>query len=141
MRAPLFLLPICVAGVPSCAAPASVPGAVPVATEYAVQVTTGEYQGIGVDWALLPDASWPPEGQRQKTPFQLTLPAGRTVAVFRPVPAGMQLEVTLFRREGGGGWRRVFTSASMPVAVAIIEPGTGTPTVVGPSPQPLGVAP
>jgi hypothetical protein len=141
MRTLLFLLTICVAGVPSCAPSAPAPGTAPVAPEYAVQVTTGEYQGIGVDWAVLPDGSWPPEGRRQKTPFQLTLPRGRTVAVFRPVPAGMQLEVTLLRREGGGAWRRLFTSASLPVAVAIIEPGTGTPTVVGPSPQSLGVAP
>lgn len=141
MRTDLLLLTVCVIGVTSCTPSAPVPGAAPVATEFAVQVTSGDYQGIGVDWALLPDGSWPPEGRRQKTPFRITLPRGRTVAVFRPVPAGMQLEVTLFRREGGGAWRRMFTSASLPVAVAIIEPGTGAPTIVGPPPRSLGVAP
>jgi hypothetical protein len=140
MRTPLFLLAISVAGVPSCTPSAPVPDAAPVPAEYAVQVTTGEYQGIQVDWAVLPDGSWPPEGRREKTPFQLALPRGRTVTVFRPVAAGVQLEVTLLRRENGA-WRRVLTSPRLPVAVAIIEPGTGTPTVVGPAPQSLGMAP
>jgi len=136
-----LLLALTLAGVPSCAPPAPVPGAEPVPAEYSVQVTTGELQGLGIDWALLPDGSWPPEGRRQKTPFRLTLPRGRTVAVFRPATTGVRLEITVFRREAGGSWRRLFTSASLPVAIAIIEPASGAPTVVGPNPASLGLAP
>ncbi|HXW97220.1 MAG TPA: hypothetical protein VEI47_06505 [Gemmatimonadales bacterium] len=99
---------------------------------YVVRVTSGNRKGVQVDWAMVPDASWPIEGQRDKTPFELTIPTGRVATVFRPTSPTNLLEVTLLERQRDGTLRSILTSASTPVAVVVLDPAVGDPLVLAP---------
>lgn len=102
------------------------------AASYVVRVTTGDREGVEVDWAIFPDESWPLEGRRDRTPFQLDLPGGRVAALLRPTRRSARLEVTILRREADGTLRRLGTSASLPIAVVVADRASDPPAVLGP---------
>ncbi|MBL8980119.1 MAG: hypothetical protein JNM53_17005 [Gemmatimonadetes bacterium] len=112
------------------------------AASYVVRVTTGDREGVEVDWAIFPDESWPLEGRRDRTPFQLDLPAGRVAALLRPTRRTGRLEVTILRREPDGTLRRLGTSASLPIAVVVADRASEPPAILGPDSAPgLGTQP
>lgn len=134
MRSPrvlLALLPLSLACAPA-APPGGTTPAAQARSAYVVRVTTAEREGVEVDWAIFPDESWPLEGRRDRTPFQLELPEGRVAVLLRPTRRNGQLEVTLLRREADGSLLRLGTSPRLPIAVVVAERGSEPPTVLGP---------
>lgn len=131
-RVPLSLLVLALACTPVASPGAAAPAAQASAASYVVRVTTGDREGVEVDWAIFPDESWPLEGRRDRTPFQLDLPAGRVAALLRPTRRHGRLEVTILRREADGTLRRLGTSASLPIAVVVVERPPDPPAVLGP---------
>jgi len=131
-RVPLVLLLLALACAPVASPGGATPAAQASSASYVVRVTTGDREGVEVDWAIFPDASWPLEGRRDRTPFQLDLPAGRVAALLRPTRRNGRLEVTILRREADGTLRRLGTSASLPIAVVVAERASDPPAVLGP---------
>lgn len=129
---PPFLLLLGLACAPTAPPGGASPAAPASAASYVVRVTTGDREGVEVDWAIFPDESWPLEGRRDRTPFQLDLPEGRVAALLRPTRRNGRLEVTILRREADGTLRRLSTSASLPIAVVVSERPSEPPVVLGP---------
>ncbi len=117
--------------------PAPTPAAVeaePTGRGFVMRVTSGERVGVDVDWAIFPDASWPLEGRRDRTPFQLDLPSGRVAVVVRPTNPRRTLEVTLYRRSADGSLKALGpASAAQPIGVVVLEPGDSVPSLLGPA--------
>jgi len=135
--AAVTLLPGCVA---SSATPLPAPAAAAAAEEppagrsFVVRVTSGDRIGVDVDWAIFPDESWPLEGRRDHTPFQLDLPAGRVAVIVRPTNPRRTLEVTLFRRASDGSLKALGpASAPQAIGVVVVEPGDSVPTLLRPA--------
>ena len=123
-------------GLTACApSPATAPPATP---RYVVRVTSGEVEGLAVDWAIFPEEGWPLEGRRDRTPFQTELPAGRVAAMFRPTRSGAKLEIGILLRQSDGALKRVSKYSALPLAVVVIEPKSELPSVLG-SAEPLVV--
>jgi hypothetical protein len=122
---PLAFLLACAPGPSAQPAPRSSPS-------FLIKVTTGQRESVSVDWAIFPDESWPLEGRRDRTPFELELPPGRVAVILRPTVAGRTLEVTLYHRDSDGSLLRLQRSPSLPIAVVVVERGDSIPTVLGP---------
>ncbi|MBK7713994.1 MAG: hypothetical protein IPI38_00965 [Gemmatimonadetes bacterium] len=139
MRPALLLLAILL---PGCAAssaspatpePAPTPAAARPLSSFVVKVTSGAREGVEVDWAIFPDESWPLEGRRDRTPFQLDLPQGRVAAIVRPTGRNRLLEVSLYRRLRDGSLERLQPpSGPHPIAVVVSEPGDSVPRILAP---------
>lgn len=93
--------------------------------EYVVRVSTGDRENVAVDWAILPDEGWPIEGQRDRTPFTTTLPAGQVAAIFRTRSGGTALELTILRREADGSLRRLTTASGLTLGAVTVDPKRG----------------
>lgn len=137
MRYPLLLLaallPACAASSASPATPEPAPAAVAARplSSFVVKVTSGTREGVEVDWAIFPDESWPLEGRRDRTPFQLDLPQGRVAAIVRPTGRNRRLEVSLYRRLRDGSLERLQPpTGPLPIAVVVAEPGDTVPRVL-----------
>ncbi len=100
---------------------------------FVIKVTTGQRESVSVDWAILPDESWPLEGRRDRTPFELDLPQGRVAALFRPTAAGRLLEVTVYQRDRDGSLVPLARSGTLPIAVVVREPRDTLPRILGPA--------
>jgi hypothetical protein len=95
-----------------------------------VRISSGEVEGLSVDWAIFPDEGWPVEGRRDHTPFQTELPAGRVAAMFRPTLPGAKLEVVVLRRQPDGSLKRVSGWGALPLAVVVVEPKAELPSIL-----------
>lgn len=135
MRARFFPAAVLV-GLTSCI-PAHT-AAPPAPARYVVRVTTGEVQGLAVDWAIFPEEGWPLEGRRDRTPFQTELPPGRVAAMFRPTLSGEKLEIAIFLHRSDGSLKRVSRYSALPLAVVVLEPNAEQPSVLG-SAEPLAI--
>ena len=93
--------------------------------EYVVRVTTGDRENVPVDWAILPDEGWPIEGQRDRTPFTTTLPAGQVAAIFRTRSRETTLELTILKREADGSLRRLTTAGGLSLGAVTVDPKRG----------------
>ena len=126
------ILPALATAALACAPAASPAVPTPTRPAFVVKVTSGARENVAVDWAIFPDESWPLEGRRDRTPFELDLPAGRVAAIFRPTTPGRQVEITVFRREQDGSLLRVFRSPSLPIAFVVRDRGDSVPAILGP---------
>ena len=105
----------------------------PAGRGFVVRVTSGDRVGVDVDWAIFPDQSWPLEGRRDRTPFQLDLPSGRVAVIVRPTNARRTLEVTIYRRAADGSLKALGpASTPRPIAVVVAEPGDSIPALLAP---------
>ena len=127
----------------ACAPASSMTSATPDPTEYVVRVTSGEIEGVAVDWALVPADAWPVEGRRNDTPFLIELPHGRVALMIRPKQEERLIEVTLLRRELDGTVQRLETIGPVPLAVVAVQRGGGAPEILVPADTvgPAGVEP
>lgn len=116
-------------------APAPAP---PASPRYVVRVTSGEVEGLPVDWAIFPEEGWPLEGRRDRTPFQTELPVGRVAAMFRPTRSGAKLEVSILLHQSDGTLKRMSRYSALPLAVVVVEPKAEQPSVLG-SAEPMVV--
>lgn len=135
------LLPACAASSASPATPEPAPAAAATRplSSFVVKVTSGAREGVEVDWAIFPDESWPLEGRRDRTPFQLDLPQGRVAAIVRPTGRNRLLEVSLYRRLRDGSLERLQpATAPLSIAVVVVEPRDTLPTILTPSAAPTG---
>ena len=104
--------------------PAGGPGPVRPET-FVVRVSSGDLEGLPVDWAILPDEGWPLDGRRDRTPFSTELPAGQVAALFRAKTHAAVLELTLLRRQPDGTLRRVASATGLPLGAVIVDPPSG----------------
>ena len=116
-------------GLAACAPPPT--PAAPVSPRYVVRVTSGDVNGLAVDWAIFPEEGWPLEGRRDRTPFETELPAGRVAAMFRPTDSTAKLEIVILRHQSDGRLKRVSKYHAMPLAVVVVEPTAAEPSVLG----------
>ncbi|MDZ4864702.1 MAG: hypothetical protein SGJ01_14825 [Gemmatimonadota bacterium] len=123
----------------ACAPASSMTSATPDRTEYVVRVTSGETEGVAVDWALVPEDAWPVEGRRNDTPFLIELPHSRVALMIRPKQEDRLIEVTLLRREHDGTVKRLETIGPVPLAVVAVRRGGGAPEILVPA-DPVGPA-
>lgn len=129
------LLPACAASSASPATPEPAPAAAAARplSSFVVKITSGARDGVEVDWAILPDESWPLEGRRDRTPFQLDLPEGRVAAIVRPTGRRRLLEVSLYRRLRDGSLERLQApTGPLSIAVVVAEPGDTVPVILSP---------
>jgi hypothetical protein len=100
---------------------------------YVVRVSTGDREGISVDWAILPDEGWPVDGRRDRTPFTTELPTGRVAAIFRARPGAPPLEVTLLKRLPDGTLERHAVASDLTLGVVVIDPRSGRAEILASS--------
>lgn len=104
---------------------------------YVVRVSSGDHEGVAVDWAILPDEGWPVDGRRDRTPFSTDLPSGQVAALFRVKGHAPVLDLTVLRRMSDGTLQRVARASRTAFGVVILDPAAGTPQILT-TPAPNG---
>lgn len=131
--APVFALGVLLSA--ACAPPAP-QGAVPGHATYVVRVSTGDREGVQVDWAILPDEGWPVDGRRDRTPFSTELPGGQVAAIFRSRTGSPPLQLVLLKRLPDGTLKRITVADDLTLGVVVIDPGTRREEILGSSARP-----
>jgi hypothetical protein len=111
-------------------APQPPAGPGPSAQGYVVRVSTGEIEGVAVDWAILPDEGWPVDGGRDRTPFSRELPPGQVTALFRVRGRAAILELTVLKRLPDGTLKPVARANHSTVGVVLLDPARETPSIL-----------
>ena len=106
---------------------------------YVVRVSSGDLEGVAVDWAILPDEGWPVDGRRDRTPFSTDLPSGQVAALFRVKGHTPVLEITVLRQLPDGTLQRVAQARRTAFGVVVLDPATGNPEILT-TPGPDGLA-
>lgn len=132
MRTTHFLAAVSSLLLVTCSPPPSPgPAALPAQT-YVVRVSSGDLEGVPVDWAILPDEGWPIDGRRDRTPFTTELPTGQVAAVFRAKTHAAVLELTLLRRLPDGTLQRLATASGLQLGAVLVDPPAGRAEILAP---------
>ncbi|MEO8634007.1 MAG: hypothetical protein ABI587_01910 [Gemmatimonadales bacterium] len=117
----------------ACAPTSSITSTGPASARYVVRVTSGETEGVAVDWAFFPEDAWPVEGRRDDSPFLIGLPEARVALLIRPKLPGREIEVTILQRKPDGTLGRLQTIGPIPLAVVSLDHSGGVPVLLAPA--------